>query len=286
MSPGGVFVGNGRSPQERWASLSQAERDEAYDNNKAVANSAELIAARNTASAAYRAAHSGHLDIAYGPEERQKIDLYPAGNQTAPCFIFIHGGYWQRNSREFFSHIGSGAAALGWSVAMPSYRLAPQATLTEIVADIGLMLDWLAAHGPEHGIDGPVILSGWSAGAQLAVMHLDHKSVVGGLALSGVYDLAPLRDTFLNAALKLTDAEIETLSPLKLPPATKPLVVAYGAAELPALVADSQALHDVRAAANAPSALIPIEGADHFTVLDELLQADGKLLSLVRMMVG
>jgi len=283
-----IFVGNGRtgSPQERWASLSQAERDTAYDNNKAVANSAELVAARNSAAEVYRAANAGHLDIAYGPGERQKIDLYPAANPTAPCLVFIHGGYWQRNSREFFGHFASGAASIGWSVAMPSYSLAPQATLTQIVAEIGLALNWLEHHGPEHGIDGPIIVSGWSAGAQLAAMHLDHASVVGGLAISGVYDLAPLRDTYLNAALNLTDAEIEAFSPLKLPVVMKPMVIAYGSNEVSALVSDSESLHDLRAAANAPSALLPLAGADHFTVLDELLQPDGKLLSLVKMMVG
>ena len=273
------------SPQERWASLSQAERDTAYDNNKAVANSADLVSARNRAAEAYRASHAGHLDIPYGPGERLKFDLYPAEDPAAPCLVFIHGGYWQRNSREFFGHLAAGAAAIGWSVAMPSYNLAPAATVTQIVAEIGQSLDWLAEYGAGHGIAGPILLSGWSAGAQLTALNLAHPAVVGGLAISGVFDLGPIRDTYLNAALKLTDAEIKALSPLKLPVVMKPLVIAYGSAELPALIADSQGLHELRAAANAPSALMPLEGADHFTVLDELLQPDGKLLSLMGMIV-
>ncbi len=61
------------------------------------------------------------------------------------------------------------------------------------------------------------MLAGWSAGAQLAALHLGHPAVAAGLALSGVYDLAPIRDTYLNDKLQLSDDEIATLSPLRLP---------------------------------------------------------------------
>jgi acetyl esterase/lipase len=274
-----------RRPPQSWATLSQAERDAAYNNNLAVANSADLVAARNAASEAYRAAHAGHLNVPYGVGERQKFDLYPAKDPSAPCLVFIHGGYWQRNSREAFARYAAGAAALGWSVAMPSHTLAPDATLAGIVAEIGLALDWLAAHGGDHGIDGPIILSGWSAGAHLTAMQLAHPAVIGGLAMSGVYELGPIRDTYLNAAMHLTETEVETLSPLRLPVVMKPLVITYGADELPALVWDSRDLHSRRAAANAPSALLPVEGADHFTILDQLLDPDSQVFGLVTMMV-
>ena len=62
-----------------------------------------------------------------------------------------------------------------------------------------------------------------------------------GLAISGVFELGPIRDTYLNEKLRLTDSEIETLSPLRLPMINKPLAIAYGTAELPPLVADSRA---------------------------------------------
>jgi acetyl esterase/lipase len=274
------------SPQAYWGRLSQVERDAAYDNVKAVANSADLIAQRNAAAAQWRTRHAGHLDIAYGPRERQKVDLYPATDPAAPCLVFIHGGYWQRNSREAFGHLAAGAIALGWSVAMPSHTLAPEATLTQIVVEIGLCLDWLAARGADHGIAGPIVLSGWSAGAHLTALHLGHPAVVGGLALSGVYELGPIRDTGLDAALRLTDAEIAALSPLRAPVTPKPLVIAYGSAELPALVADSRDLHAIRSAAHAPGALVAVAGADHFTILDELMRPEGELLALVRVMAG
>jgi arylformamidase len=266
------------APQAVWGSLDQAQRNAAYDNNAAVAGSAALIEARNAASARYRQAHPGGLDIPYAPGARSGFDLYPAPAARAPCLVFIHGGYWQRNSRELFAVFAEGLAEAGWSVAMPGHSLAPQARLTTIVEEIGAALDWLADHGAARGLAGPVVLAGWSAGAQLAALHLGHRLVVAGLAISGVYDLAPLRDTSLDDALKLSDEEIATLSPLRLPPTLKPLAIAYGTAELPALVHDSRALHALRSAAHAPGPLLPIAGADHFTILEELRRPGGELV--------
>ncbi|MBR1237055.1 alpha/beta hydrolase [Bradyrhizobium sp. AUGA SZCCT0182] len=281
-------VTNDRSsyPRLNWAALSQAERDAAYDNNAAVKNSAALIAERNQASEALRASRKSILDVPYGDRERTKIDLYPATDGTAPCLVFLHGGYWQRNARDVFAMLVEGVAAHGWSVAIPGYSLAPDASLTQIVAEISHSLDWLAQNGAAYGISGPVILSGWSAGAHLVAMALDHPHVAAGLAISGVYDLAPIRDTGLNNALKLTDLEVAQLSPLRLPAVHKRLDIAYGTAELPALVFDSIQLHEARVAAGAPGRLVPIEGANHFSILGELRRPDGALVDIARKLVG
>jgi hypothetical protein len=117
-------------------------------------------------------------------------------------------------------------------------------------------------------------------------MALDHSRVVAGLAISGVYDLAPIRDTYLDEKLRLTDAEIAALSPLRLPPVTKPLAISYGTAELPALVEDSRDLYAHRSAVKATGPLLPIAGADHFTILEELRRPDGKLVRAALDLVG
>jgi len=260
-----------------WSTMSRAERDAAYDNTNAVKNSPALNEARIAASAAFRKAHPGHLDLAYGPKERNRWDLFPAQDPNAPCFVFIHGGYWQRNSKDQFASLIAGPYARGWAAALPGYTLAPDATLTEIVAEIDAALDWLAANGAQHGINGKVVLSGWSAGGHLTAQCLGHKRVSAGLAVSGVFELGPIRDTSLNDKLKLGEAEIAALSPLRLPMVKKPLAIAYGTAELPPLVGDSRALHRRRAAEHLPGALIPVAGADHFTITHELRDADGEL---------
>ncbi|HQT76025.1 MAG: alpha/beta hydrolase [Rhodospirillales bacterium 20-64-7] len=261
----------------RWGQLSRAERDAAYNNSAAVADSPVLNAAREVASSVFRSTNALHLDLRYGKRERNTWDLFPVADPDAPCIVFIHGGYWQRNSKDQFANLIAGPHARGWSAALPGYTLAPDASLTEIVAEINAALDWLGAHGPAHGINGPVVLSGWSAGGHLTAMCLDHPLVKAGLAISGVFELGPVRDTYLNEKLRLTEDEIVSLSPLRLPPVAKPLAIAYGTDELPPLVSDSRDLHALRSAAHLPGALIPVPGANHFTIVHELRDHDGLL---------
>jgi arylformamidase len=267
-----------------WGAMSRAERDAAYNNSAAVRNSADLNAARVAASAAFRAAHPGHLDLRYGPRERNAWDLFPAADPNAPCLVFIHGGYWQRNSKDQFANLIAGPYAHGWAAALPGHTLAPEASLSEIVTEITAALDWLAEHGPAHGIAGKLVLSGWSAGGHLTAMCLGHARVSAGLAISGVYELGPIRDTELNDKLRLTDSEIVALSPLRLPDVAKPLAIAYGTAELPALVRDSRDLHAKRAAAHLPGPLIPVADADQFTIVHALRDPDGELTRQVMLL--
>jgi acetyl esterase/lipase len=260
-----------------WGTMSKAERDAAYNNSDAVKNSTELNEARIAASAAFRKAHPEHLDLRYGPRERNTWDLFPAKDANAPCMVFIHGGYWQRNSKDQFANLIGGVYAHGWAAALPGYTLAPDASLSEIVAEINSSLDWLAANGSKHGVNGKVVLSGWSAGGHLTAQCLGHSRVSAGLAVSGVFELGPIRDTYLNDKLQLTEEEIVRLSPLRLPMIKKPLAITYGTAELPPLVGDSRRLHEVRAAQHLPGPLIPVPGADHFTIVHELRDKDGVL---------
>ena len=260
-----------------WGMMSKAGRDAAYNNSDAVKNSAQLNEARIALSAEFRRKHPEHLDLKYGPRERNTWDLFPAKDPNAPCFVFIHGGYWQRNRAAEFASLIGGIYAHGWSAALPGYTLAPDASLTEIVAEIHAALDWLAANGARHGIAGKVILSGWSAGGHLTAQCLGHSRVSAGLAVSGVFELGPIRDTYLNDKLRLTEDELVKLSPLRLPMVNKPLAITYGTAELPPLIGDSRRLHEVRSAQHLPGPLIPVAGADHFTITHELRDADGIL---------
>jgi acetyl esterase/lipase len=224
-----------------------------------------------TASKTLRAQRPGHLDLAYAGAERNKWDLYPAADPRAPCCIHLHGGYWQRGSKEIFACMTEGMLVHGWSAALPGYTLAPNASLTQITQELRAALDWFAANAGAHGIEGPVILSGWSAGGHLTAYLLNHPRVAAGLAISGVFELAPLRDSpHVNDKVKLTEAEIETLSPMRLPGVNKPLSIAYGTGELPAMIASSRDFHAYRAQAHLPGDLVPVTHTNHFTILDEL----------------
>jgi arylformamidase len=214
--------------------------------------------------------------------ERNKWDIYPASNPRAPCLVHIHGGYWQRGSRETFGCLTEGALARGWSAALPGYTLAPDAGLTQIANELRTALDWLAANGGEHGLAGPTIVSGWSAGGHLTALLLDHPKVVAGLAVSGVYDLAPLRDSpHVNDKVKLTEVEIRTLSPVRLPGVNKPLFISYGTSELPAMIDSGRDFHAYRAQSHLPGQLIPVVKTNHFTTLEELRRPNGILTRAV-----
>ena len=280
------YIAPRRAPHGEWAYMTRAERDVAYNNSAAVPESPKITAARAEASAQFRTNHPSKLDLPYGSTERTKWDLFPAAEPTSPCLVFIHGGYWQRGSRELVSVLAEGVRPLGWSVAFPGYDLTPQVSLTELVGQIHAAMDWLGKYGPDHGIAGPIVVAGPSAGGHLAAMALSNPCVTAALAISGVFELGPVRDTYLNEALKLTDTEVTTLSPLRLPVVNKPMGIAYGTTELPALIEDSRRLHALRANDHAPGPLIPIVHADHFSILDELQKPDGLLtravLDLVR----
>lgn len=269
-----------------WRDMDPATLDAAYNNRRAVPDAQVLLDDWAAASARLRAARPDGLDTPYGSGERERWDLFPAAEAGAPCLAFIHGGYWQRNRREDFACFAEGALGAGWSVALPGYTLAPDATIEGIAGEIGRALDWLAAEGPAHGIAGPVLLSGWSAGGHLTALHAKHRSVRAALAISGIFDLEPIRGTTLNEKLALTDDQIARFSPIRLPHPATPMAVAYGTAELPELQRQSRDFHAARSAAGGKGPLLPIEGKNHFDIMEELRRPDGRLLAVARELLG
>lgn len=256
-------------------SLPQSLRDAAYDNTAAVSDSAAQLAGFDARSAVLVAQACGQLDQRYGPAERQMFDYF-AGRAAAPTLLFIHGGYWQMRHKNSFRFVVEGALARGLHAALLGYTLAPQASLTDIVNEVQQGIAAVRAHAQILGGSGDVLLCGWSAGGHLTALGLGCEGVRAGLGISGIYDLAPLQYTYLNQALQLTPGEVQTLSPLRLPPVDKPFVTAFGTAELPQLQAQSQAFARHREAC--AGALLPIEGADHFSILNALAHPQGRLL--------
>jgi acetyl esterase/lipase len=259
----------------------QAIRDAAYNNGAAVPSWVDTFAGWAAESALIRSRHAATMDLPYGPGERNRIDLFAGRDAAAPCLVYFHGGYWMRNSRDMFAVLGEGVSAHGWSVAIPGYTLAPAASLRQIVGECSAALDWLATQGPRFGVAGPLIACGWSAGGHLTALALSHPAVSAGLAISGLFELGPLADTYLNDALALSPDETADLSPLRRPPVMKPLDLTYGGAELPMLVANSHAFHAARQRAGAPGRLLPVPDADHFSILEGLRTAEGALTAML-----
>ena len=72
-----------------WGMMSRAERDAAYNNTDAVKNSAELNAARDAASAAFRQAHPEHLDLPLRAAGAQQLGPVP-GRRSQRALPGLH----------------------------------------------------------------------------------------------------------------------------------------------------------------------------------------------------
>src|SRR4029079_2134839 len=118
-----------------WRAMSRQDLDLGLNNGVAVAGGAEMVAGWEQRSGEMRKRFPAHIDLRYGPRERNRIDFLKAREQ-GPTLLFIHGGYWQARAKEVFTVVAEGPMANGINVALIGYTLAPDATLDEIVAEI------------------------------------------------------------------------------------------------------------------------------------------------------
>ena len=266
-----------------WRAMSQHDRDLGLNNGVAVADSADMVAGWEQRSAEIRARYPDHIDLRYGPRERNRIDFLKS-RANAPTLLFIHGGYWQSRAKEVFTIMAEGPMAHGINVALIGYTLAPDATLDEIVAEIHGGIDYLAGKLPALGGDGNgIVVSGWSAGGHLTAMALSHPMVAAGLAISGIYDLEPIRHSYLNQKLKLDAPMGHRNSPMTQPGgAAKPLSLVVGAAELPLLRKQTADFTGHRARYGLPVTYEEIPGANHFTIMNEMMSPGGRITTLIR----
>jgi arylformamidase len=258
--------------------MDRAALDAAYDNTAAVADSQQYRARWWDESAAIRAEPRSRLDLRYGTRPRATLDYFPT-KENAPLFVFIHGGYWQRNEKERFSFVSRGPRAHGLNVAVPGYTLGPEARMKEIVDEIRQSLTYLAEHANELGFDGNrIFVGGWSAGGHLTAAVAGHPAVCGGMPISGIFDLEPIALGVLNDKLSLSSEEIAKLSPVhNLPARVVPMKIFVGGAELPELRRQSQEYFEALKVRGLAATLSLLPGQNHFSILEELARPDGAL---------
>jgi arylformamidase len=266
-----------------WRTMSQQERDLGLNNGVAVPGSADIVAGWERRSTGMRARYPEHLDLRYGPRERNRIDFLKAA-EKGPALLFIHGGYWQQRAKEAFTLFAAGPMAHGINVALIGYTLAPDATLDAIVAEIHQGLDFLAERLPALGGDASrIVVSGWSAGGHLTSMALSHPNVKAGIGISGIYALEPIRHSYLNVKLGLDEAISRRNSPvMQATGAMKPLALVVGSAELPLLRKQTADFACHRAKFGLPVIYEEIPGVNHFTIMNEMLSPTGRITTLIR----
>ncbi len=266
-----------------WRQLSREELDRGLNNSEAVAGSGEIVAGWDRRSVDLRKQHASHLDLRYGPRERNRIDFLKA-RDGAPTLLFIHGGYWQMRAKEAFTLFAEGPMAHGINVALTGYTLAPDATLDEIVAEVHSAIDFLGHQLRPLGGDGKgIVVSGWSAGGHLTAMALSHPKVRAGMAISGIYDLEPIRHSYLNVKLGLDEAASRKNSPMMMEGGPmKPLSLVVGSAELPLLRKQTADFAGHRVSYGLPVTYEEIPGANHFTIMDEMAAPGGRITALIR----
>ena len=214
--------------------------DDAYANAAHIENADAFPPMWEKKAKAYRAETDAREAVPYGVGGRHRFDLVLPPRAPVGLFIFVHGGYWLRFDRSYWTHLSRGAAERGWAVALPSYDLAPQVRISEITRQIARAIDVAAGE-----VDGPIVLAGHSAGghlvARMACPGVLPDTIADRLQhivpISPVADLRPLMQTSMNADLKLDDAECLAESPSLLKPrAGIPVTVWVGARERPAFL--------------------------------------------------
>src|SRR5215831_3596207 len=183
--------------------MDRAQLDAAYNNTAAVPERDAIVADWAPRSARVRREHAGRLDLAYGDTPRERLDLFLAADPDAPTLAFIHGGYWQINDivKESFAFFAEALLPLGINLAVIEYTLAPTARLDRIVDEVRRSIRWLAEHLGEYGADpNRLYVAGHSAGGHLTAMTMPLPEVRGGIAISGIYDLEPIRLNYQREA--------------------------------------------------------------------------------------
>jgi len=268
--------------------------DGQYNNRARVADSMTHLAkwAEASALARERSARKA-LDVRYGDGFGETLDVFPAASPDAPVLVYIHGGYWRSLDKGDFSFVAPSFVADGALVVVPNYALCPAVTVEDIALQMVKAVAWTWHHATAYGGNpNRMALVGHSAGAHLAAMLLSCRwkqvddalplyPLTGALAISGLYDLEPIRRTeFLQVDLQLTPAQVNRLSPAFFPrPKGGKLYATVGADESDEFIRHNQLIRDQWGPTAVP-VCETVPGKNHFSVLESLADPQGRLHDL------
>jgi len=263
--------------------------DAQYNNRQRVPESTQVMARWAEASAVARQGLQGALDVAYGDDAAERLDVFAAGQPGSPVLVFIHGGYWRALDKSDQSFIAPQLVQSGAMVVVPNYGLCPAVQIEDIALQLTQALAWVWRNAAAHGGDpSRIVVAGHSAGAHLAAMllccrwkevaaDLPPRLVQGALGVSGVYDLEPLRHApFLQGTLQLTPARVRRLSPAFFPRPRGPLYTVVGNRESDEFIRQNQLIRDQWGPSTVP-VCETLNQRNHFDVLHDLANPAARL---------
>ena len=271
----------------------QEALDAQYNNRAAVPDFARWTERWPVVSAQVRRQLSGRIDIPYGDGAAERLDIFPAKGSDTPILIFIHGGFWRALDKSMFSFVASGYVRAGIGVVAIGYPLVPSVALDALSDSVRRAVGWVYRHGKSFGGDPARIhLSGHSAGGHLTAMMLSTDwaarglpadVVKGGAAISGIYDLEPIRLCYLNADVRLDAAMVRRNSPLLLvPERAGPLILSVGGRETDEFLRQQEVYAEAWHGAGLPLEIVPMPHEQHFSILDRFADPHNRLFGAVR----
>jgi arylformamidase len=275
-----------------------AQIDAQYNASLQVSDPAAELAHYVRQASRARATLRDVQDVRYGPTLAETLDIFPANQPDAPVFVFLHGGYWRALSSKEFSGVALGLQPQGVTTVVVNYALCPAVTIDEITRQVRTALAWVLRHIRDYGGDpSRVAIGGHSAGGHLTAMALQTRwtedyglpadPFQAAVLVSGVYDLAPLRHSYLQPQIRLDDGIVQRQSPaFHVRPCATPIRITWGGAETAEFARQSQVFHEAWQAAGNISELAAVPNAHHYNAIHGFESPDGDLARWVGQALG
>jgi arylformamidase len=272
--------------------------DVQYNNRARIPEHPQIFARWAESSKLARERLASTLDIRYGEQPGETLDVFPAAEAGAPVLVFIHGGYWRSLDKSDHSFIAPAFVEAGATVVVPNYALCPSVTIETIALQMTRALAWVWRNpGVHSGDPNRIAVAGHSAGGHLAAMMLScrwkdvdqdlpPRLVPGALSISGLFDLEPIRNTpFLQQDLQLTPQAVKRLSPAFFPRPRGTLYTVAGINESDEFLRQNQLIRDQWGPTTVP-VCETIPGRHHLDVLHDLADPQARLHDLALRLLG